>query len=119
MTDKLTLQEALKSPQIEKAKTNVEKALLLAKDFNFSKKELFDAGLTHPATFYRAQMSARLGYNIGETGRRQDLCDRDESILLHWIQELLDQNEVIYSWKLISLVCSYLFFMIYRNINIG
>lgn len=112
MTDPLSLQEALKSPQVEKAKTNVEKALVLAKTFNFSKKELFDARLTYPATFYRAEMSARLGYNIGERGRRQDLSDKDESILLHWIQELLDQNEVIYSWKLISLVCSYLFAII-------
>ena len=112
MAEKLTIDEALKSPPVAKAKTNVEKALLLVKEFNFTKKELFDAGLTYPATFSRAQISARLGYNIAETGRRQDLCDRDESILLHWIQELLDQNEVVYSWKLISLVCSYLVFMI-------
>ena len=105
MANTLTLQEALKLPQIVKSKTNLEKALILSKDFSFSKKELFAAHLTYPGNFYRAELAANLGYNIGETGRHQDLCDKDEAILLHWIQELLDQNEVIYSWKLISLVC--------------
>ena len=106
----LTVQEALKLPQIANTKSKVEKALLLVRDFKFSKKELFDAQLTSPGNFYRAQLAANLGYNIGETGRHQDLCDKDEAILLHWIQELLDQNEVIYSWKLISLVCDSLLF---------
>ena len=96
---------SISAPTDSGKKTNIEKAVLLSRDYNISKKELFAAHLAYPGSFYRAELANKLGYNIGETGRHQDLCDKDEEILLHWITELLDQNEVVYSWKLISLVC--------------
>ena len=101
--------ELWNTAEVASLKTKGEKALYLMKHHNFSRTEIVSAGLCPASSRCRALQAAEKGYQIGQNGNRQKLSSTDESILTSWIQEFLSQGETMYTWKIISLVCTYSF----------
>ena len=58
-----------------------------------------NAGIT------RAKISISKGYDSCKNGRHNKLCKKDEAIIEHWLDILLQQNDYVYLDTLIQLVC--------------
>ena len=99
----------LHSEELESINSGIQKADILFDKYHVSKKEILDAGVCSRQSFARRDVAVRDGRDVGRNGHPKNLSDTDENILAHWISDLIDQGETVYPWKLIALVCSFLF----------
>ena len=86
-------------------KTNNAKAFLLVQNHGYQASQLVNEKLASWAGLDRAKKSHVKGYNMGEPGNRQKLCDDDEVILVSWILELIDRGYTVYTGKVLAMVC--------------
>ena len=84
--------------------TKSQQALKLYSTYHFSKQQIVEHGVCTRQSFGRALKAYTSGRDAGKVGHPKDLSERDEAILAHWISDLLDQGEVVYTWKLLLLV---------------
>ena len=92
-------------PDIERLKTDLEKAVRLVVAYDVPRADVIEAKMATRSALSRAIISASRGFTIGDN---QKLSPTDEETLEKWISEFLEQGESMFPWKVISLVCSYL-----------
>ena len=97
----------LATPELVGISSKAGKAQTLVRKYHFTKDEIITAGVCTRQSYLRGLQAMKDGRDVGCNGHPRNLSDKDEEILAHWISELLDQGEIVYPWKLISLVCSF------------
>ena len=105
MTQTNTISDLIASPEFSSL-TNSQKAIKLYQSYHFTQHQILQASVCTRQSFGRALQACSSGRDAGRSGHPKDLSDRDEDILCHWISDLIDQGEIVYSWKLVLLVCS-------------
>ena len=95
----------LKTDDIRKKKTNSAKALAIHQQLGIPAQLLGEYPFSSPAGISRAKSAVAEGRDIGVNGRPHKLNETDEHTLVHWIDELIQQGEILHIWKVIDLVC--------------
>ena len=104
-TTKEKISLALQTDDIQNKKTNSAKALAIHQQFGISAQILAKYPLSSPAGISRAKIAVAEGRDVGVNGRPHKLNEDDESTLVGWIDELIQQGETLHLWKVIELVC--------------
>ena len=107
-----SLDHYIHKPDIEILKTPLEKAVRLVVAYDVSRADVVAAKLATRSALSRALISVSRGFAIGDRGTHQKLSPADEATLEKWISEFLEQGESMFPWKVMSLVCGFLLFLL-------
>ena len=80
-------------PDVLSEKNGNAKGLILLQKFHYDLSSIMKKTGVSKSGIYRAKAAKAAGYDIATNGRHRKLCERDESIIVHWALTLIDMGE--------------------------